>query len=412
AFGVGPGATLGLESDNTAITLTGAYSGVFGGVVSLFGDFLIGAGGASFNFPAGMLNWDFGSLNQSLGNVTNLGTLALRIPVPNPSLKVIGGTLINQGTLAFIGQADLELDQGAVLNNLAGGTIDFRIEAVISSDLGPRAAVNNAGLLTKTGTTGTSRVDVPLDNTGSVEVHSGKLQLGSVTQLSTGALGGGSWSVLAAAGSSATLSITSPQAFSTINSGAKVTLSGTGADFTNFEFPLNNAGTLALQGGKDATSIGGFQNTGTLRLGSGSLLSNTRGFTQSDTGTYRVQVGGSSLSPLAGTVITGRNGAVSLAGKLVVELATIPALGRSIKIVSDGQLTPANVPVAVQGTFAGLAEGATFSVGPVKFQITYKGGDGNDVVLKVVGSPILSAPAFGRRHITPRLFAGGVATLT
>ena len=35
----------------------------------------------------------------------------------------------------------------------------------------------------------------------------------------------------------------------------------------------------------------------------------------------------------------------------------------------------------VVGAFAGLPEGAKFTVGTVKFTITYKGGDGNDVVL-------------------------------
>lgn len=38
---------------------------------------------------------------------------------------------------------------------------------------------------------------------------------------------------------------------------------------------------------------------------------------------------------------------------------------------------------AVTGTFAGLAEGATFEVGRVTFSISYVGGDGNDVVLTV-----------------------------
>jgi len=42
---------------------------------------------------------------------------------------------------------------------------------------------------------------------------------------------------------------------------------------------------------------------------------------------------------------------------------------------------------AVTGTFKDLPEGATFKIGSGVFKITYKGGDGNDVVLSVVSVP-------------------------
>ena len=44
-------------------------------------------------------------------------------------------------------------------------------------------------------------------------------------------------------------------------------------------------------------------------------------------------------------------------------------------------------PGAVQGTFKDLAEGASFKVGNGVFSITYKGGDGNDVVLTALTVP-------------------------
>ena len=48
---------------------------------------------------------------------------------------------------------------------------------------------------------------------------------------------------------------------------------------------------------------------------------------------------------------------------------------------------------AVSGTFKDLPEGATFNVGNGVFSITYKGGDGNDVVLTAVTAP--TAPDTG-----------------
>ena len=53
----------------------------------------------------------------------------------------------------------------------------------------------------------------------------------------------------------------------------------------------------------------------------------------------------------------------------------VPGFGNAFTIIdNDGS-------DAVTGTFAGLAEGAVVDVGGTGMLITYKGGDGNDVVL-------------------------------
>jgi autotransporter-associated beta strand protein len=62
---------------------------------------------------------------------------------------------------------------------------------------------------------------------------------------------------------------------------------------------------------------------------------------------------------------------------------------------------------AVIGTFAGLPEGMTFAIGPVVFQISYVGGDGNDVVLTAIVSPIPNpmpgpGPGPGPGPVTPQ----------
>ena len=73
-------------------------------------------------------------------------------------------------------------------------------------------------------------------------------------------------------------------------------------------------------------------------------------------------------------------GTVTLGGALNVTLGFTPATGDSFTILEK---TGAG---AVTGTFNGLAQGATFNVGAVSFQITYTGGTGNDVVLTCVPS--------------------------
>ena len=44
---------------------------------------------------------------------------------------------------------------------------------------------------------------------------------------------------------------------------------------------------------------------------------------------------------------------------------------------------------AVSGTFTGLAENATFTIGLVTYRISYTGGTGNDVVLTVTQAPFI-----------------------
>lgn len=56
---------------------------------------------------------------------------------------------------------------------------------------------------------------------------------------------------------------------------------------------------------------------------------------------------------------------------------------------------------AVAGTFKSLPEGATFKVSDGVFKITYKGGDGNDVVLSVISVPTVPDTGFGISTINP-----------
>jgi len=62
----------------------------------------------------------------------------------------------------------------------------------------------------------------------------------------------------------------------------------------------------------------------------------------------------------------------------------------------------------IVGTFAGLAEGAILTVAGQKFQISYVGGDGNDVVLEHVNTP----PMFTNRSISVQTSRTGVAVLS
>ncbi|MBE9070418.1 hypothetical protein IQ260_27625, partial [Leptolyngbya cf. ectocarpi LEGE 11479] len=85
-------------------------------------------------------------------------------------------------------------------------------------------------------------------------------------------------------------------------------------------------------------------------------------------------------------------GTVNLSNaSLNLGLGYTPALGDTLTIVdNDGS-------DAVSGTFNGLAEGSTIGVDGFSFQISYLGGDGNDVALTVTNSaPTISGTASGQ----------------
>ncbi|TCO43489.1 autotransporter-associated beta strand protein [Kribbella antiqua] len=106
------------------------------------------------------------------------------------------------------------------------------------------------------------------------------------------------------------------------------------------------------------------------------------------------------------------SGAVTLAGPLQIAGAVSR---REHTLIENAGSDP------VAGAFAGLAEGAAVSVGGSRYTITYKGGDGNDVALKVVqaaaatpsakGSepPVATAAATGGRSSYWRLAGVGAA---
>jgi hypothetical protein len=75
------------------------------------------------------------------------------------------------------------------------------------------------------------------------------------------------------------------------------------------------------------------------------------------------------------------SGTVTLSGPLYVNIVSgAPTLGQTFTIIENDGNDP------VSGTFSALPEGSNFPVGTSRFSITYRGGDGNDVVLTAVSA--------------------------
>jgi ribosomal 50S subunit-recycling heat shock protein len=175
-----------------------------------------------------------------------------------------------------------------------------------------------------------------------------------------------------------------------VMSGGKADVYGTAKDivmsggtFNLYDFDgdggaLGVVGNVYLYGG----TFGGNGNAGAIIASSGSTLAPGNGPGILHTGninlksgsTLKLDVGGGT----AGTTFDQLDvkGTVNLAGKLSLTQASAAALGSDLTIISnDGK-------DKVSGTFAGLAEGAKVNTGSETYVVSYKAGDGNDVVLK------------------------------
>lgn len=118
-------------------------------------------------------------------------------------------------------------------------------------------------------------------------------------------------------------------------------------------------------------------------------------------GTYKVDVAGT--TPCSGydqLVVTGtvtlsdaNNGTGTL--EATPYGGYIPKVGEAYTIISNDGTD------AVIGTFNGLAEGATYTNQGVTYSVTYKGGDGNDVVLTVTKVDAAALPGAVATPKTP-----------
>jgi hypothetical protein len=228
-----------------------------------------GAGPLTVN---GRLLSDNSNLHAAI-NVASVGALQL-IGSGN---HVLWAPLTNAGTINFQG-GTLYVQGGSVLNNLASGLFDIQGDLLITANYNVGSIIN-AGLLRKSAGTGVATNQVPLANSGTLDVESGQIQYSGATTFNGG-------SVLSGAGAnvvvgSLTLNGTFNSqnlVFSSGNVGGAGTLTGTaqwqasqfGSAATLALVVATNA-TLQLSGGTNHVLWSGLTNLGTIAFQSGTL---------------------------------------------------------------------------------------------------------------------------------------------
>jgi uncharacterized repeat protein (TIGR03803 family) len=330
-------------------------------------------GGAAVTVAGDAMRWTGGQIDVGAGGFTNTGVLTANTAGGNLVLSG-AGTLTNSGTISENGKNALVLENAATLDNAGGATFALTGTASVSQSGG--GTFTNEGLLLKTGGTSTIATTT-FGNTGAVQVSGGTLDVAAaVTQVSGKTLTAGTWTVAGSAKVTATLDVTSAGKLTTLGGAAAVTLNGQGSAFTNLSglSTIAKGASFSLLGGQSFTTAGALTDRGSLTLGPGSVLTVGGSFTQSSAGTLTVEVGGTNASPTFGQLVSS-TGSVALGGSLDVTSTVVPAVGSAFELLDN------EGGAAVSGTFAGLPEGATFTVKKgsktMTFQISYAGTDGD-----------------------------------
>jgi hypothetical protein len=329
--------------------------------------------------------WTGGQIDVGAGGFTNAGTL--NMDTSGGNLVLTGaGILTNDGTINEAGTDSLVLENTATVSNVSGATFDLTNNGGVSQSGG--GTFSNAGMLEKTGGTGTSTIGTSiLDNPGTVTVSSGTLDISAtVTQVSGKTLKSGAWTVTGSSTIHSKLDITSAGRFTTLGSAATVTLSGPNTTLTNLSglSTINSGANFSLLGGQAFSTKGALTNKGALTLSPGSTLTVNGSFTQTTTGSLTSEMGGSDAVPTFGLLFS-TTGTVALAGTLSVTATVVPAVGSSFTVLENESNS------AISGNFAGLPEGATFTVTDgtttMTFQISYVGpgifGSNNIIITRI-----------------------------
>jgi hypothetical protein len=318
------GAILDITGGNTTNQFfSGPYRGTGAGTILLGSGILNAGNGAqlSFNFSAGLFQWQGGTLYTATRRLDNLGFMT----ISGSTSSTLIGTINNYNAMTLTG-ASLILNNGT-LNNLPGNS-QFDIQSDGGINVAGAGLINNAGTFDKSGGT-SSGINATVNNPGTVFCSAGVLAFnGSVSQVAGTTLSSGTWQVF----NGAILTINSAGNFFTNN--ATVLLNGPGSNFTNMNSLSNNTGTFSVVNGATFTTTSSLTNTGNVTIGAGSAISVSGSYFQSSPGALSFQIGGPPGSGNFGRLnITGT---ANLGGALNVSLVNgfFPSVGDAYVIIN------------------------------------------------------------------------------
>ncbi|WP_193172815.1 DUF4347 domain-containing protein [Nisaea nitritireducens] len=379
-----------------ALTLNGGTLAVTG-ATTIDNAITLGASHGTLNTTADVT---FSGVVSGTGNLTKTGASTATLSGTNTysgTTTVSDGTVsvaadsnlgtgaltLNGGTLAVTGATTID---NAISLGASNGTVNVTGATTLSGD------ITGTGSLTKTGT---STVTLSGTNTysGGTTISAGTLQVSGGNALADAG------AVTVSSGATLDLNDTNETVGSltgsgTINIGTG-TLTLTDSASTDFSGTISGTGTIAGGGTYTVASgatLGGtstFSTAVTVQSGGTIAPGNSPG--KISTGNLTLASGSTASMEINGTTAGTLYDQIAVTGTVTISNATLNATVGYTSAVGDSYILIDNDGTdAVTGTFSGLAEGATLTIGGARFTISYAAGTGNDVVLTRVATP---APA-------------------
>jgi hypothetical protein len=136
---------------------------------------------------AGVLHWQAGSLATGTNHALRVAPLSV-VRLDGSGSCSVGCLFSNAGTVRLSGSAALAVNPAGWFVNGPAGLVELQDDASLTGDIWSWnvGRLDNLGQLRKTGGTGTSRLEPPVNNSGLLDVQFGTLQLPANTTLAGG----------------------------------------------------------------------------------------------------------------------------------------------------------------------------------------------------------------------------------
>jgi hypothetical protein len=261
------------------------------------GGTLLGVGDVAVT---GAMTWtNPGGFPTTLGDTGSVTVAAgATLTINGPGTKMLDSrTLNNNGTASWFGTGNIQLANGAILNNLAGATFQVQIDDAFSTT-GALSVFNNVGTFVQLNSTGVTTIAAPFFNTGSVQVQTGTLIL------SQGGVSTGSFTV----SPGATLNFAGGT--HGLRAASSIAGDGTGAGAVIFSGGIVEVGgSYNLTGPQSSTTVSGatanFPGTVT-SVGNALTVSNgTANFVRNNLSIPTVMLSGGTLLGIGDVTVTG-----------------------------------------------------------------------------------------------------------
>ena len=176
-----------VQVDGATVTVAGAVTA--SSMFALATGLVTGAGTLTLTANS---TWTGGTMS-GVGSTVNQGSLTIS---GFSSKDLSGRTLVNKGTMTWRDTGFFFLENAATLDNRSGAAFDIEGDSNLWNDLGiPGPTIENEGILVKSaGSLTTVLGDLPITNTGTIEVDSGTLNLSAnLTNFANQTLTGGTY---------------------------------------------------------------------------------------------------------------------------------------------------------------------------------------------------------------------------